>query len=182
MRAQDSRSTDTLLLGGEAGLRCGEMQGLEWTGIDFERGQMRIGRSIWKGHVNTPKSGRPRIIPLTQRLVTALMEHRHVRCRRVLSHGTGRFLNQKAVQGLVRRTERLANLEHLGVHALRHTFCSHLAMKGAPTKAIQELAGHSELITTQRYMHLSPAAKESAIRLLDPPEDTEGSSYLEVVK
>ena len=51
---------------------------------------------------------------------------------------------------------------------LRHTFCSHLAMRGAPARAIQELAGHQDLTTTQRYMHLSPAALDSAIRLLDP--------------
>jgi len=44
------------------------------------------------------------------------------------------------------------------VHILRHTFCSHLAMRGAPARAIQELAGHQDLDTTQRYMHLSPAA------------------------
>ena len=40
-------------------------------------------------------------------------------------------------------------------------------MHGAPAKAIQELAGHEDLSTTQRYMHLSPKAVESAIRLLD---------------
>ena len=57
----------------------------------------------------------------------------------------------------VRGAQRVAGIEQ-GVHMLRHTFCSHLAMKGAPTRAIQELAGHADLSTTQRYMHLSPAA------------------------
>jgi integrase len=55
------------------------------------------------------------------------------------------------------------------VHRLRHSFCSHLAMRGAPARAIQELAGHTDLLTTQRYMHLSPAALEAAIRLLESP-------------
>lgn len=41
-------------------------------------------------------------------------------------------------------------------------------MRGAPARAIQELAGHMDLATTtQRDMHLSPAAIEGAIRLLD---------------
>ena len=40
-------------------------------------------------------------------------------------------------------------------------------MRGGAARAIQELAGHQDLTTTQRYMHLSPAAIEGAIRLLD---------------
>ena len=40
-------------------------------------------------------------------------------------------------------------------------------MRGAPARAIQELAGHQDLLTTQRYMHQSPAAIAGAIRLLD---------------
>jgi site-specific recombinase XerD len=58
-----------------------------------------------------------------------------------------------------------------GLHVLRHTFCSHLAMRGAPAKAIQELAGHEDLSTTLRYMHLTPSAREGAIRLLNRRDD-----------
>ena len=91
----------SILLGGDGGLRLGEMIVLEWTDVDLGKRQMCIQRSDWNGHVTTPKNAR-----------------------------------------------------------LRHTFCSHLAMRGAPARAIQELAGHADLSTTQRYMHLSPAALE----------------------
>jgi hypothetical protein len=42
-------------------------------------------------------------------------------------------------------------------------------MRGAPARAIQELAGHADLTMTQRYMHLTPAALDAAIRLLEEP-------------
>ena len=53
------------------------------------------------------------------------------------------------------------------LHILRHTFCSRLAARGAPAKAIQRLAGHSSIMTTEKYMHLSPNAGSGAIKLLD---------------
>ena len=41
------------------------------------------------------------------------------------------------------------------MHLLRHTFCSHLAMRGATALSIQQLAGHENLQTTLGYMHLA---------------------------
>jgi integrase len=158
-----------VLLGGEAGLRCGEMMALEWCDVDLNKRQLCVERSDWKGHVTVPKGGRLRYVPLTSRLASALRGCRHLRGARVLCTADGSPLTQRAVQGLVLRAARRANLRHVGVHVLRHTFCSHLSMRGAPVRAIQELAGHQELGTTQRYMHLSPAAIEGAIRLLDRP-------------
>ena len=79
-----------------------------------------------------------------------------------------------SVEGLAERAARRAGLRNEGLHVLRHTFCSHLAMRGAPARAIQELAGHQDLTTTQRYMHLSPAAIEGAIRLLDQRPSSQG--------
>lgn len=156
-----------VLLGGEAGLRCGEMMALEWDDIDLAKRQLCVARSEWKGHVTMPKGGRLRFVPLTRRLGETLARHRHLRHPRVLCVD-GQSLTQKVVQGLVARAARRAKVKP-GVHILRHTFCSHLAMRGAPARAIQELAGHQDLSTTQRYMHLSPAALDAAIRLLDGP-------------
>ena len=46
------------LLGGEAGLRCGEMMALERTDVDMNTRQLCVARSDWKGHVTVPKGGR----------------------------------------------------------------------------------------------------------------------------
>jgi integrase len=164
--ALDSRTHLLVLLGGDAGLRCGEMMALEWRDIDSQKRQISVERSDWKGHVTVPKGGRTRHIPMTQRLATALQKHKHLRGKRVLVQDDGAPLTQKIVQDHIRRAARKANVRP-GVHILRHTFCSRLAMRGAPTRAIQDLAGHQNLTTTQRYMHLSPASREAAISLLD---------------
>jgi integrase len=169
-RSDDQNAYLIVLLGGEAGLRCGEMMALEWSDIDLGKRQLRIERSEWKGHVTSTKGGRVRFVPLTARLATTLHAHRNLRGARVLCQRDGSPLTQKIVQDYVRRAVRRAQLAKGGVHRLRHSFCSHLAMRGAPARAIQELAGHQDLATTQRYMHLSPAAIEGAIRLLDTPK------------
>jgi len=121
-----------------------------------------------RAELEGPKAGRTRIVPLTRRLADALRRARHLRSTRVLCDAEGKPLTQKMVQVTMRRIARKANVK-AGVHVLRHSFCSHLAMRGVPARSIQELAGHEDLTTTQRYMHLSPAAIDDAIRVLEMP-------------
>jgi integrase len=175
----DASAHLVVLLGGEAGMRCGEIAALEWEDVDLQKRQLCIQRSEWKGHVTVPKGGRLRYVPMTTRLVTALRGHRHLRCRRVLCQLDGTSLTTKMVADHVRRAARGAGLPSHGAHVLRHTFVSHLAMRGAPARAIQELAGHRDIGTTQRYMHLSPAALDAAIRLLEPSGATSGAQAIE---
>jgi integrase len=108
-----------------------------------------------------------RYVPMTQRLTAAVKQYRHLRGRRVLTRENSRALAEHHLTDLLAKVGRRANVRSNGPHILRHTFCSHLAMKGAPARAIQELAGHRDLATTQGYMHLSPSAIVDAIRLLE---------------
>ena len=165
----DLRTLVVVLLGGDAGLRRGEIIGLRWCDVDFARRQLQIRQAVWERTVDTPKGGRPRIVPMTAALAGALQRFRHLRGERVLYDDDGRAVRGHTLRNYHRAAQRRANLGSMtgGLHILRHTFCSHLAMRGAPAKAIQELAGHEDLMTTMRYMHLSPAARDSAIRLLD---------------
>jgi integrase len=165
-RKRDPQAYVMVLLGGDAGLRLGEIIALEWCDVDLAARRLTVQRSEWLGHVTVPKGGRSRRLPMTQRLTAALKATRHLRSDRVLCLPDGSSITRDRVIKAVRGAQRVAGIDQ-GVHILRHTFCSHLAMKGAPARAIQELAGHADLSTTQRYMHLSPAATEDAIRLLD---------------
>jgi integrase len=149
------------------------MVALEWGDVDLAKRQLCIERSDWNGEVTTTKGGRLRYLPLTLRLTVALHEHRHLRGPRVLCEADGTPFTRQMVQARVKRASRRANVRD-GVHILRDAFCSHLAMRGAPARAIQELAGHSELQMTQRYMHLSPAALDAAIQLLEGREHGAG--------
>jgi integrase len=176
-----TRELLVVLLGGDAGLRRGEMIGLRWSDVDFRRGHMRIEQAAWKRSrreaqrsnepewcVDTPKSGKGRIVPMTKALREALHQHRHLRGERVLTLEDGSPAPGHMLRDWLEAAQRRAGLHVMGkLHKLRHTFCSHLAMRGAPAKAVQELAGHESLTTTLRYMHLSPSARDQAIALLD---------------
>ena len=108
---------------------------------------------------------------MTVKLAGTLKEHQketRLRGARVLRAPRGGAVTQETLREWMGQVQRKAGLSGKGeVHILRHSFCSHLAMRGASTMAIKELAGHADLSTTQRYMHLSPAEKDKAILLLD---------------
>jgi integrase len=167
----DPRIHLVVLLGGDAGLRRGEIICLEWTDVDLRRGLITVERSEWKTNVTETKGMKMRVVPMTARLKAALTAHRHLRGDRVLYTEKGEKVTAKVLQKWMQQAQRRAGgmKTHGAMHILRHTFCSHLAMKGAPALAIQQLAGHENLQTTLGYMHLARGETERAIRLLDAP-------------
>jgi integrase len=157
-----------VLLAGSAGLRRGEIIALKWTDLDIKRRHIHVQRGIWRKHEDSPKGGQGRIVPMTPELADALKAHRHLLGERVLYSEKGRDLSNRTVRNWMTQAQRRAGLvANGGIHLLRHTFCSHLAAAGAPAKAIQELAGHTDISTTQRYMHLSPGDRNAAMGALE---------------
>jgi integrase len=156
-----------IVLAADAGLRMGEILALEWGDIDLKAGLLTVMRSDWRGQIGSPKGGRARKVPLTGRALAALKAHRHLRGKLVFCWEDGRPWTFVTMRAGMKRQEKRAGLRLTGWHILRHTFCSHLAMRGAAPRAIQELAGHAGITVTQRYMHLAPSALTEAIALLE---------------
>jgi integrase len=167
MAAADSEWRAMVTLGLKAGLRQGELLALRWTDVDLTAGRMLVRRNLCEGHIGTPKGGRGRELPLGDIARTALEAHPRRASELVFAAPDGKALTSAACKWPLWRACTRAGLRRIGWHALRHTFASHLAMLGAPLKAIQELLGHATIEMTMRYAHLIPEVARQTVQLLD---------------
>ncbi len=139
------------------GMRRGEILSLGWE-------QIRNGLI----YLTETKSGKARQIPINDRLGQLLRELRQknqLKSQYVFCGPDGKRLFW--VTRSFNTACRKAGLENFRFHDLRHTFASHLVMKGASLKAVQELLGHADLKMTMRYAHLSQGHLKDSVNLLN---------------
>ncbi len=160
-----------ILVAVRTGLRLGELLALRWRDVDLNARRLVVRRAVAAGVVGTPKSGRQRELPLTESVVLALRAYRHQRGELVFCQVDGAILTKGMCKWPLRRAKKRAGLAELGWHDLRHTFASHLVMRGVPLKAVQELMGHATIEMTMRYAHLAPRVLRAAVDVLDAPEE-----------
>ncbi len=163
---------EMLLVALRTGMRLGELIGLDWSAIDFDRRLIIVRQSIVKGHVGSPKNNRTRVVSITDEVCAALA-YRRKKEGLVFPRHDGKPLAQNTARNAILRHCKRVGLRPLGWHALRHTFASQLATEGAPMRAIQDLLGHSTPQMTARYAHLTPAAHQSFVALLLAAEQRE---------
>jgi len=87
-----------------------------------------------------------------------------------------RLLHKNETKHPLWRACRRAGLRQIGWHVIRHSFASHLVMRGAPIRGVQELLGHSTIEMTMRYAHLSPNVTREIVGLLDRVGNVAGTA------
>lgn len=144
------------------GMRRGEILGLKWHDVDFQREIIAL---------YDTKNGESRKIPMNVQARTALIRVRkHPESQYVFCNGKGKpFVNIR--KSFLQACEK-ADIINFHFHDLRHTFASQLVMAGVDINTTRELLGHKDIRMTLRYSHLSPDHKKRAVDLLSSKMDS----------
>jgi len=148
------------------GMRKGELENLQWGDVDLRRKQIQIrSKEDWN-----PKSGE-RSLPMTAGLAKLLgktkkaarkpTENNYVFPVKTSGHSRNRLRTD-----LIRIAKNAGIKDLTKLHTLRHTFASHLVMKGVDLPTVKKLMGHSDIQTTMIYAHLAPDHLADAVTKL----------------
>lgn len=177
-----------LMLG--TGLRIGELAALEWSDVDFDKGEISINKTLVavrkcgnvyaKHHyvVDEPKTkSSNRKIPLLPSLIEALrglkaeQEAIELPCDTdsVFRNSHNRRFDPGTMRWHFKNLLKESDVQRtLTPHSLRHTFATRGLEKGVPLKVMQELLGHSTMsMTADLYTHVLPDTKKDAIMKLE---------------
>ena len=150
------------------GLRLSEATQLQTKDIDRARMQLRVRHG---------KGAKERVLPLSQRLLRELEDYWRAQRQGRPGHDSpwlfvgqakDRPLSADMGQVIYYRAVRKSGVRRKGgIHVLRHSFASHLIENGVDLPLVQRLLGHSSLLTTARYLHVTSARLDAAQSPLD---------------
>lgn len=135
------------------GLRVSELANLKVGDVDRERGLL-----FCQG-----KGSKQRCVPVGRSALLWLQRYECARTALTLGQPTpllfivsgGRPMSRQMIWRRLRRYATNSGLPHVSPHTLRHTFATHLMQRGADSRSVQTLLGHSDLATTQLYTHMT---------------------------
>lgn len=181
----------------ETGMRIGELMGLQWSDIDFNKKVLRVRRSlcyfskdgkyIFEWH-DTKTHNSKRLIPLTKKAIAVLKQQKLVRQKIFLEHvadaldeykdlvfvtknnrPTQQFIVQECIDVTMRRIRKeYPEFERVSPHCFRHTFATRAIENGMQPKSLQKLLGHKSLqITMDLYCHVTEDTLFEAMELME---------------
>lgn len=157
-----------VMTGLRAGLRTGELLGLDRKHVRFHANVITVAQNFVRGEMSSPKNYKKRDIPMSPQLRAELEAHLKTHASEaVFVDSDGGRVTKGAAKWPLYNACAGADLRRIGWHVLRHTFASHLAMRGVSLVTIKELLGHSSITMTMRYAHLAPDIRAEAVKLLD---------------
>ena len=128
--------------------------------MSFERATVTVAASWSSGVVTSPKSRKPRTVPLATppaAELARLADRRRFTAPDdlVFCSTLGDHLDPSALRRRLRRAQDAAELRPLRFHDLRHSFGS-LVVREVDTATLKAWMGHAKLTTTERYLHSKP--------------------------
>lgn len=148
------------------GMRKGELENLQWNNIDLRRKKISIrSKKNWK-----PKTSE-RDIPVGSSLLV-LLQNLKKKNKPKDSDYVFAINKSKSSRNVLRneliKIAKVADIPNFTkIHTLRHTFASHLVMKGVDLPTVKKLMGHSDIQTTMIYAHLAQDHLSDAIDKLN---------------
>lgn len=167
-RVKNERAYTFLLIALQTGMRRGEIVGLQWSDIDFERRMICVRHNAVLGRYETTvselmktKAGR-RDIPMSNEVEAWLRKQRDRSSSKfVLSLKNKKVMTLSAFRSMWKLIERELPETHITAHILRHTYITRLFEAGLDVKEIQYLAGHSTMdMTLSVYTHYDRKNRE----------------------
>jgi integrase/recombinase XerC len=164
-RLLDSIETDSVLAARNraifetlysCGIRVAELAGLNVYDVDRDGATLRV----------LGKGGRERMVPVGRKALEAIANYRQaLQAETGIGSGAdgalflnrqGQRLTPRSVARVLKRLVKACGiLTPVSPHTLRHTFATHMLDAGADLRSVQELLGHKNLSTTQKYTHVS---------------------------
>lgn len=131
------------------GVRVAEVVSLKWEDVDLEERWLKV----------HGKGDKERLVPFGHVAQEALIKWRE-QCPQdavYIFQSGDKPITVRTVHRLVVKAAKNAGLENVTPHSIRHSFATHMLEGGASLNVLQELLGHESLLTTQRYLKITPS-------------------------
>lgn len=170
------------VVGLSLGMRQGEVLGLQWCDVDFDRGHLLVRRALRRqpggalALVETKTASSERTIPMPRPVAETLRSHRKRQLEQrmklgdawhesdfVFTTSVGTPINPRNDYRSFQLIIKKSGLRKVRLHDLRHTAASLLLAQGVPARVVMEILGHSQIsVTMNTYSHVDTTLTQVA--------------------